>query len=72
VDSIVYGGTSSIALGAADNGSGATGVLVAADIVSGYRFERTVKFIFFTGEEELLLRAWHYARADRLPGHPGH
>ncbi len=37
--------------GADDNASGTAGVLLAARILSGYRFERTVRFVFFTGEE---------------------
>jgi PKD repeat protein len=47
--------------GADDNASGSVGVLVAADILSQYRFERTVRFVFFTGEEQGLYGSQAYA-----------
>lgn len=47
--------------GADDNASGSTGVLIAADILSRYRFERTLRFIFFTGEEQGMLGSKQYA-----------
>jgi hypothetical protein len=43
--------SSGSAPGADDNASGSVGVLVAADILSQYQFERTLRFVFFTGEE---------------------
>jgi leucyl aminopeptidase len=51
--------------GADDNASGAAGVMVAADILSQYHFERTLRFVFFTGEEQGLLGSWAYATAAR-------
>ena len=48
-----------------DNASGSVGVLLAADILSGYRFERTLRFVFFTGEEQGLLGSRAYAEAAR-------
>jgi hypothetical protein len=47
--------------GADDNASGSVGVLVAADIMSRYRFERTVRFVLFTGEEQGLFGSHAYA-----------
>jgi len=47
--------------GVDDNASGSVGVLLAADILSEYRFERTLRFVFFTGEEEGLLGSNQYA-----------
>ncbi|MEN8123097.1 MAG: M20/M25/M40 family metallo-hydrolase, partial [Bacteroidota bacterium] len=37
--------------GADDNASGASGVLEAARILSGYEFEKTIMFVLFSGEE---------------------
>jgi hypothetical protein len=42
----------SAAPGADDNGSGSTGVLMAAELLSRYEFESTIKYICFTGEEQ--------------------
>jgi hypothetical protein len=49
--------------GADDNASGSVGVLVAAEIMSQYHFERTVRFVFFTGEEQGLCGSKAYASA---------
>ncbi len=49
--------------GADDNASGAVGVLVAADLLSHYRFERTVRFVLFTGEEQDFYGSNAYAAA---------
>lgn len=38
--------------GADDNASGSVGVMLAAEIMKDYRFERTVRYVFFTGEEQ--------------------
>lgn len=38
--------------GADDNGSGSAALLTAANIMSRYRFQRTIRFVFFTGEEQ--------------------
>ncbi len=50
-----------VAPGADDNASGAAGVMVAADVMSARTFERTVRFVFFTGEEQGLLGSYAYA-----------
>jgi hypothetical protein len=47
--------------GADDNGSGSVGVWTAAEILGKYDFERTVRFVFFTGEEQGLLGSEAYA-----------
>ncbi len=47
--------------GADDNASGSVGVMLAAEIMSRYRFERTVRFVFFTGEEQGLCGSEAYA-----------
>ncbi len=55
--------SSGAAPGADDNASGAVGVLMAAEILSGYPFERTLRFVFFTGEEQGLCGSDEYAYA---------
>ncbi len=50
-----------LAPGADDNASGSTGVMVAAEILSQYQFERTMRFVFFTGEEQGLYGSKEYA-----------
>ena len=55
-----------LAPGVDDNASGSVGVLLAADILSGYRFERTLGFVFFTGEEQGLLGSQAYAAEAHL------
>jgi hypothetical protein len=47
--------------GADDNGSGCVAVLAAAGIMKPYAFERTVRFAFFTGEEQGIYGAGAYA-----------
>jgi hypothetical protein len=47
--------------GADDNASGTAMVTAAAEVMSGYCFERTVKFIAVTGEEQGLYGSDHYA-----------
>ncbi|GAK57774.1 putative aminopeptidase [Candidatus Vecturithrix granuli] len=54
---------SGLAPGADDNASGAAGVMVAADVMSAYTFERTVRFVFFTGEEIDFLGSYAYAES---------
>lgn len=51
----------SVAPGADDNASGASGVLLAARVLSAHRFERTIRFALFTGEEQGLLGSAAYA-----------
>jgi photosystem II stability/assembly factor-like uncharacterized protein len=48
--------------GADDNASGTTAVLVAASILKNYRFEKTIKFIGFSGEEQGLFGSSAYAQ----------
>jgi hypothetical protein len=47
--------------GADDNASGSAALLMAANIMSHYRFQRTIRFVFFTGEEQGLLGSSRYA-----------
>lgn len=47
--------------GADDNGSGSVAVMMAAARLSGHSFERTIRFIFFTGEEQGQLGSFAYA-----------
>lgn len=51
----------SLAPGADDDASGATGVLLAAEALAGHRFQRTVRFVLFTGEEQGLYGSAAYA-----------
>ena len=59
LDDMPSGGT---APGADDNGSGSTGVMIAAEILVQQWFERTIRFVFFTGEEQGLLGSIAYAQ----------
>ncbi|MCP4663658.1 MAG: M20/M25/M40 family metallo-hydrolase [bacterium] len=52
-----------LAPGADDNASGCVAVMIAAEIMRQRHFERTVRFVFFTGEEQGLLGAEAYADA---------
>jgi hypothetical protein len=54
--------------GADDNASGSAALMAAADILSKYQFQRTVRFVFFTGEEQGTLGSWVYARKARSAG----
>lgn len=58
----------SVAPGADDNASGSAALMMAAKILSRYQFQRTVRFIFFTGEEQDGLGSWVYARDARRAG----
>lgn len=49
--------------GADDNASGSVGVWIAAEILRQYQFERTLRFVFFTGEEQGLCGSDRYAAA---------
>jgi len=60
LDDLPLGAT---APGADDNASGSAGVWIAADILSRYRFQRTLRFVFFTGEEQGLYGSARYAAA---------
>jgi hypothetical protein len=54
--------------GADDNASGSLAVLTAAELFRHYRFERTVRFILFTGEEQGLYGSLAYANAAAAAG----
>ena len=54
-----------LAPGADDNASGCAAVLTAAGIFSQYSFERTIRFVIFTGEEQGMLGSANYAAAAR-------
>jgi PKD repeat protein len=47
--------------GADDNASGTTGVIIAAEILSQYQWDCTLRFVAFTGEEQGLLGSAAYA-----------
>ena len=49
------------ASGADDNGSGSIGVILAAQIFNQYTFDRTIRYVLFTGEEQGLLGSGAYA-----------
>lgn len=51
---------SSNAPGAEDNGSGSAALLEASRILRHYRFERELRFIWFTGEEQGLIGSQRY------------
>jgi hypothetical protein len=48
--------------GADDNASGVTAVMIAADILSQYDFDYTIRFVTFTGEEQVLRGSHEYAQ----------
>ena len=52
-----------IAPGADDNASGSVGVMLAAARLAGHKFSRTLRFIFFTGEEYDENGSYAYAQA---------
>lgn len=57
-----------VAPGADDNASGSAGLLLAADILSGYRFDCSIHFVFFTGEEQGLYGSRQYAAEAAAAG----
>ncbi len=54
--------------GADDDTSGTTAVLIAAQILSQYQFNHTIKFVAFSGEEEGLLGSEVYAQEAAAQG----
>ena len=52
----------SISPGANDDGSGVAVVLAAADIMSHYSFNSTIRFVLFSGEEQGLLGSHEYVQ----------
>lgn len=60
--------TGSTAPGADDNASGSVGVLVAADILSQFEWNCTLRFALWTGEEQGLLGSDKYAQRAKSNG----
>jgi len=50
-----------IASGADDNGSGVASVLLSAEVLRQFQFQRTIRFLLVTGEEQGLLGSAAYA-----------
>lgn len=48
--------------GADDNGSGSTALLIAADLLADLDLAYTIRFVFFTGEEQGMWGSYYYAR----------
>ena len=65
LDDMPRGGT---APGADDNATGASAVLVAADIMSRYQWGCTLRFALWTGEEQGLLGSSVYAEQSKADG----
>ena len=65
LDDMPYGDR---APGADDNCSGSAAVLTAAGILSQYTFDRSIRFVLFTGEEQGLLGSSRYAAAAKAAG----
>lgn len=57
-----------LAPGAEDNGSGSALLLEAARLLRQYNFERTLKIIWFTGEEQGLVGSSYYADFRNISG----
>lgn len=51
--------------GADDNASGSVAVLTAAELLSAYNFQATLRFVLFTGEEQGLLGSRAYVQQVR-------
>ena len=54
--------------GADDNGSGSSGVLIAAKLLSRFDFDYTLRYVLFTGEERGLGGSYAYAHDSFLKG----
>ncbi len=69
-DSIVHSGGDPmiVAPGADDDGTGAAAVLEAARVLADLSTERTIRFVFFSGEELGLLGSAAYAMEEREKG----
>jgi Zn-dependent M28 family amino/carboxypeptidase len=65
IDDMPSGGN---APGADDNASGSAGVMMAAETMSLHHYQRTIRFILFTGEEQGLLGSLAYANAASASG----
>lgn len=62
LDSTASGSPTTLAPGADDNGSGSVAVLLAAEILTHYNFDATLRFVLFTGEEQGLYGSTAYAQ----------
>lgn len=62
LDSIAGGNPNLYAPGADDNASGSAAVLLIADILRGYRFDCSLRYALFTGEEQGLYGSIAYAK----------
>ena len=60
LDSTTYDNPLTLAPGAEDNASGIAALMEAARLFRFYKFDRTIKIIFFTGEEQGLLGSVAY------------
>jgi hypothetical protein len=60
---ILYAHMDAVWPGADDNASGAAAVLNIAEAMASYRFDRTIRFILFTGEEKHFLGSTAYANS---------
>lgn len=54
--------------GADDNGTGSAALLEAVRLFSRYRFERTIRVVWFSGEEESLAGSQAYVKTNSLDG----
>ncbi len=57
--------------GADDNGSGSSTLYEAARLLRQFRFQRTIKIIFFTGEEQGLIGSQAYVNDHSMNGYLG-
>ena len=60
--------TGAVAPGADDNASGCVAVMAAAEAMKEYSFDRTIRFVLFSGEEQGLLGSEKYAQAASAAG----
>ena len=60
--------SSGAAPGADDNASGSIAVLTAAEILRNHAFDRSIRYLLFTGEEQGMLGSDAYARAAQAAG----
>ena len=59
----ISGKSDDTAPGADDNASGCVGLLTAAKIMKDYKFKRTLRFVFTTGEEQDVIGGKAYAKS---------
>lgn len=62
LDSITYDDPWNWAPGADDNASGSSAVLLAAELLSIFEFDFTIKYILFTGEEQGLHGSYYWVK----------